>query len=385
MASTTGELRLATTATVATAAPEAAPLPAAQPGEPEPLAAEPPRVQRPRVLRQRGEQLRQSCEGCAKGWREALDFEKKFLCLDTWHLDIYFARRGQPQGTAGDPPVEPPLPEPEKEEPAEVPAPAPEGAADDTAGRALTTVTDAGPDAAPNDADEKLSETAKEPPKEPPKVLPRFAKYKRLKEALVLFKERYGEKALEALVPKILHAAHAERIAMAAMAGGRRREPSLEDLWAPRQVARMKPIRAEAKEAEVPTDPGGEPEVKELSLSSAATYSLLANLFLLNVYGFPDLQKLYLSSAKAAPQKILCLLAFFQHGEAEGTDPPRTLHFQRCRLAEPPCAPWRWLPEPLPRPKTPETTPAGTADVADAADASGAPLGANTAVVVLNC
>ncbi|CAK9107819.1 unnamed protein product, partial [Durusdinium trenchii] len=148
-------------------------------------------------------------------------------------------------------------------------------------------------------------------------------------------------------------------------------EPSLEDLWAPRQVARMKPIRAEAKEAEVPTDPGGEPEVKELSLSSAATYSLLANLFLLNVYGFPDLQKLYLSSAKAAPQKILCLLAFFQHGEAEGTDPPRTLHFQRCRLAEPPCAPWRWLPEPLPRPKTPETTPAGTADVADAADASG--------------
>ena len=28
---------------------------------------------------------------------------------------------------------------------------------------------------------------------------------------------------------------------------------------------------------------------------------------------------------------------------------------------------------------------AGTADVADAADASGAPLGANTAVVVLNC
>ncbi|CAK9107817.1 unnamed protein product [Durusdinium trenchii] len=163
MASTTGELRLATTATVATAAPEAAPLPAAQPGEPEPLAAEPPRVQRPRVLRQRGEQLRQSCEGCAKGWREALDFEKKFLLR---HFD---GEPGLPsaaaRGLRGAP-----LPEPEKEEPAEVPAPAPEGAADDTAGRALTTVTDAGPDAAPNDADEKLSETAKEPPKEPPKV-----------------------------------------------------------------------------------------------------------------------------------------------------------------------------------------------------------------------
>eukprot|EP00434_Breviolum_minutum_P045584 symbB.v1.2.040905.t1/scaffold7638.1/size10123/1 len=36
------------------------------------------------LLRQRGVELRQSCQSCVEAWTSEEDLEKKFLSLDTW-------------------------------------------------------------------------------------------------------------------------------------------------------------------------------------------------------------------------------------------------------------------------------------------------------------
>eukprot|EP00435_Cladocopium_sp_Y103_P007993 s2000_g2.t1 len=159
--------------------------------------------------------------------------------------------------------------------------------------------------------------------------------------ALQLFASRFGDDVLQTLVPKILEAATAD--------------PSVEDLPIPPKAKAPKvPKLREVAEADGDKLGGGDVQSdppatsKEVTLSAVAAYSLLANLFLLNVQDFQqDLQKLYLSSAKAAPQKILCLLTFFHFSDGSpGPSPPRTLHFQRATLLPAPEL-RRTLPEPV--------------------------------------
>eukprot|EP00438_Fugacium_kawagutii_P006665 Skav225117 [mRNA] locus=scaffold1239:168877:185533:- [translate_table: standard] len=143
---------------------------------------------------------------------------------------------------------------------------------------------------------DETKDEPKEEVKEQPKVLPRFAKYKRLKEALLLFATRFGDDALHSLVPKILHAASAE--------------PSVQELPSPPKAkvtsfAKLRTVTTAQPHNDVEKTQGDQvgddmqKSDKDVSLSATAAYSLLANMFLLNVKDFVDLQKLYLSSAKA--------------------------------------------------------------------------------------
>ncbi|CAE7236026.1 rpsF [Symbiodinium pilosum] len=220
----------------------------------------------------------------ARALDEAADFEAKFLVFDTW---IRFFD-GEPLPAVCSQPAAKEEPEKDAEREAEN----------------------------EKDADQPEDEAASECPKETPKEVPRFAKYKRLKEALALFAERFGCDPFSSVVPALLKAAveladeskSASQLPLppqpkVAKPCRIRREPITE---ASDDVSPKEGAMSEATE-QVPVD-------KAIHLSASDVYSLLANAALLNVQGFFDLQKLYLSSAKAAPQKILCLLAYFHLG-----------------------------------------------------------------------
>ncbi|CAE7707423.1 rpsF, partial [Symbiodinium necroappetens] len=81
-----------------------------------------------------------------------------------------------------------------------------------------------------------------------------------------------------------------------------------------------------------------------VKLSASTVYCLLANAALLNVRGFVDLQKLYLSSAKAAPQKILCLLAYFYCGSEVKAACDREVVFEKAMSSRESIR--RYLPDP---------------------------------------
>jgi len=116
--------------------------------------------------------------------------------------------------------------------------------------------------------------------------------YKRLKDALKLFQQHFGDDSFTSILPNILRAAaksHSPGVASA------------------------------KRDADVGFG-------TKVQLSSSEGRALLANMILLNLRGFPDMQRLYVSSAKAAPQKILCLLAYFRTACEE-----RTVTFERCK------------------------------------------------------
>lgn len=151
-----------------------------------------------------------------------------------------------------------------------------------------------------NKAEEQTPEKSKgeagEPPVKKPKVdlaslkveVQLFAKYKRLKEALKLYAERFEEDVFEKLVPSILSCA--QEIGAA------------------------------------PLDNLKSTGCLLVQVSQAR--SLLANMVLLNVHGFKGLQDIMLSSAKSAPQKLLCLLTVFR-ADPEVAQGGRELRFER--------------------------------------------------------
>eukprot|EP00927_Polykrikos_kofoidii_P032810 TRINITY_DN27831_c0_g1_i1.p1 TRINITY_DN27831_c0_g1~~TRINITY_DN27831_c0_g1_i1.p1 ORF type:complete len:857 (+),score=144.53 TRINITY_DN27831_c0_g1_i1:110-2572(+) len=149
----------------------------------------------------------------------------------------------------------------------------------------------------------------------------RFAKYKRLKEALKLYEERFGEDPFTALIPRLLATAgEAEGAPGAATVvlpddDEAAEEPEEAD-WSPQESVATAPATAPVSAAP-PEDSGG--GCKSARLTSKQVCALLANMALLNTRASGDLQRLYLSSAKSAPQKLLCLLLYFRVATARSS------------------------------------------------------------------
>lgn len=229
-------------------------------------AAEPSRP----VLRRQGAELAAACNECLEDLKAAPDFDAKFLALDSWIRAFDGEPRSRPTpapqtDTDGVVIVDPVAP------------PSPE--------QGVAKTTEPGTLASPASKEETPRPTR--PPVEV-ELTKRFAKYKRLKEAFSLYAEKFNEDAFETVIPSIIQAA------------------------------------AKASDG-IPCERA---ESGAVSMSPVAARTLLANVALLNICGWRDLQKLYLSSARAAPQKLLCLLAYFRAGgEVEHDD--RTLTFER--------------------------------------------------------
>eukprot|EP00931_Biecheleriopsis_adriatica_P052111 TRINITY_DN30295_c0_g1_i1.p1 TRINITY_DN30295_c0_g1~~TRINITY_DN30295_c0_g1_i1.p1 ORF type:complete len:760 (+),score=200.42 TRINITY_DN30295_c0_g1_i1:24-2303(+) len=318
---------------------------------------------RPTLLRRRGEELEGACADCIGELEAAADFDAKFLVLDTW-LRIF---DGEPLPSR---------------------APPPAGEANDSA--EATEVKEASEADAP-DGKEQPKESAlqasdstacAEPAKKKKKPVVvelqrRFAKYKRLKEALALFTERFGQDAFSCLVPELLRAA-------AELADGSK---AAAELPMPEQPKVAKPVRLRSitsgKTPAPVTAPESEPAAPEeakattVTLPAGEVRALLANMVLLNTQGFPDLQKLYLSSAKAAPQKILCLLAYFRRCTGGAEESSRSVVFERCMCEDEVTS---FLPTPLkPSESASNEAPVGQASAGDEIPASEATAGEATA------
>eukprot|EP00439_Symbiodinium_sp_Y106_P083358 s2195_g23.t1 len=338
------------------------------------------------LLRLRGTSLQQACTDCARELDEAADFEAKFLVLDTWIR--FFDGEPLPGGslqTVKDDPL--------KESESHMPTEGREGkeAKEGTAGKEgkernegrerkegkerkegrerkerkegqepkegkepkepkepkegkdKKGKTDNKQEAAEGD---QSGNEASEGPKETPKEVPRFAKYKRLKEALALFAERFGKDPFASVVPAWLKAAG--ELADESSPAAQLPAPPQPKVARPCRIRRepvsevaddkVSPKAGETSEAvDLPAD-------KVVKLSASSVYCLLANAALLNVRGFVDLQKLYLSSAKAAPQKILCLLAYFYCGSKVTAACDREVVFERAISSEESVR--RYLPDP---------------------------------------
>mmetsp|Transcript_147559 Transcript_147559/g.471943 ORF Transcript_147559/g.471943 Transcript_147559/m.471943 type:complete len:690 (+) Transcript_147559:85-2154(+) len=287
-------------------------------------------------LRLVGDELARACADCTQEISGAQDFDAKFLVFDSW-LRIF---DGEPVLA---PPSEPAAAvSPSKQAVSsstvegEFAAPA-DGAATALASAELGAsgaVTSPSAEVKASSAVAPLSDPASSPPRPPhsetattdvaedgaqsrrqdeakPKkslaeltvdVGRRFAKYKRLKEALKLYQDHFEEDAFAGLIPRIIAAA-----AEHAQAGDG-------DLATNLQCERGQVVQLEASKARI----------------------LLAHLVLLNTQGFSDLQKLYLSSASAAPHKLLCLLAYFRPALTENgaSDDSRLLSFERLSVSD---------------------------------------------------
>ncbi|CAE8609494.1 unnamed protein product [Polarella glacialis] len=331
------------------------------------------------LLRLRGSELTDACAECARDIADAAEAGTQFLALDNWLR----AFDGEPL------PALAKAAAPQTDQAGSVPeakaAPAGAEAASPSTTTAIT------PTPTPGQRSGSSGSPA-EPPAKKQAVqvdLPRrFAKYKRLKEALELFASRFGEDAFATLLPKILSAAAeladgsllAAQLPEPAPAPSTLcRPPKLRSLvgseaFAAQAVAEVEktlPASTPAEnEAAAATDHADEavsaaavsspapgaggpasgtaaedspakvrgteevPDVMLVKLPAGQVRALLANALLLNVRGFSDLQRLYLSSAKAAPQKILCLLAFFHLAAGHDEDETRTLSYERLLITE---------------------------------------------------
>lgn len=223
-------------------------------------------------LRLQGAELAAACNECLEDLKAALDFDAKFLALDSWLRA--FDGEPRPRPTAA----------PQTETDGVVIV---EPAATSSPEQGVSRTMEPTPVGTP------ASHASKEEPLRPARppveveLTKRFAKYKRLKEAVCIYAEKFNEDAFETVVPSIIQAA--------------------------------------AKAADgIPCERA---ESGAVSMSPLAARTLLANVALLNVCGWRDLQKIYLSSARAAPQKLLCLLAYFRAGGEVEDD--RTLTFER--------------------------------------------------------
>eukprot|EP00929_Paragymnodinium_shiwhaense_P091706 TRINITY_DN5161_c0_g1_i2.p1 TRINITY_DN5161_c0_g1~~TRINITY_DN5161_c0_g1_i2.p1 ORF type:complete len:893 (-),score=201.90 TRINITY_DN5161_c0_g1_i2:52-2730(-) len=252
-------------------------------------------------LRLKAEDLTKASDDCLTEVQEVPngDTDARFLALDKW-MRVFDGE---------------PMPTPAAEtEPAG--ADSPSKAPDATAGAAKDATspekpTDATastePDIKAIDVDNSAGDSVvvDETPTKKAKVeivIPRFAKYKRLKDALKLYKEKFAEDPYETLLPKMLRLV-SRATAMAAMPSARACTDS--------------------------SSGGAASEDAVVDLPRREAASLLANAALLNISGgaaLLDLQKLYLSSAKSAPQKILCLLSYFRHCEETDDIPEESNH-----------------------------------------------------------
>mmetsp|Transcript_2185 Transcript_2185/g.4596 ORF Transcript_2185/g.4596 Transcript_2185/m.4596 type:complete len:618 (+) Transcript_2185:30-1883(+) len=200
-----------------------------------------------RLLRWAGADFETACERCHRDLEQAAHFDAKFAVLDIWM-----------RGVDAEPGVTPAVVQSVEST---------EGADATAAGECHAHEDEPAPQAESPPQKEQEAECSR----------PKFAKYKRLKEAFLAYEGMRSRSPFAALVPTIL------RLAAAACRD------------------------AELTKLQVLSEP-----VQYVRLSAAQVRVLLANLLLLNIRAHRELQNLYLSSAKAAPQKLLCLLALFE-------------------------------------------------------------------------
>mmetsp|Transcript_49404 Transcript_49404/g.105153 ORF Transcript_49404/g.105153 Transcript_49404/m.105153 type:complete len:913 (-) Transcript_49404:104-2842(-) len=226
-------------------------------------------------LRFVGDELEQACKECAQDLQRKQTWDDKFLVVDTWlrffdgepihpnrHQPVKSVQLGAAFAEGDDESVQ---------EDATLSDPSDSAAS--AAAVVAATATDDAPQLKRKTID--LADVQVE-------IGRRFAKFKRVKEAFKLFEERYQEDVFSTIFQCILNSA-----------------------------ASISKVQGALNSLAASTSGN------TLHIDRSVARSLVANCFLLNVKGLPDLQKLYLSSANAAPHKILCLLVFFRSRENE--------------------------------------------------------------------